>query len=71
MALLVKTTTGWLNPMEGRATIKRHVEWPASHPQGAGVLGVIAADVANINVALRQRVREPADLRWLPAEPRV
>jgi len=33
--------------------------------------GVIAADVANINVALRQRVREPADLRWLPAEPRV
>lgn len=30
--------TRWVNPSEGLATIKRHVERPASHPQGAGVL---------------------------------
>ena len=33
--------TRWLNPMEGLATIKRHVERPASHPQGAGVLDAV------------------------------
>jgi hypothetical protein len=41
MALLVKTPTRWLNPMEGLATIKRHVERPASHAQGAGVLDAV------------------------------
>lgn len=30
--------TRWINPAEGLATIKRHVERPATHPQGAGVL---------------------------------
>lgn len=30
--------TRWLNPAEGLATIKRHVERSAAHPQGAGVL---------------------------------
>lgn len=30
--------TRWTNPAEGLATIKRHVERPATHPQGAGVL---------------------------------
>jgi hypothetical protein len=33
--------TRWLNPMEGLATIKRHVERPATHPQGAGVLDAV------------------------------
>lgn len=28
----------WVNPAEGLATIKRHVERSATHPQGAGVL---------------------------------
>ena len=41
MALLFKTMTGWLSPMEGRATIKRHVERPASHARGAGVLDAV------------------------------
>ena len=41
MALLVKTPTRWLSPMEGLATIKRHVERPASHAQGAGVLDAV------------------------------
>ena len=30
--------TRWASPSEGIATIKRHVERPATHPQGAGVL---------------------------------
>ena len=30
--------TRWIGPNDGLATIKRHVERPASHPQGAGVL---------------------------------
>ena len=30
--------TRWMDPNNGLATIKRHVERPASHPQGAGVL---------------------------------
>jgi hypothetical protein len=30
--------TRWVNPAEGLATIKRHVERSAAHPQGAGVL---------------------------------
>jgi hypothetical protein len=30
--------TRWANPQEGLMTIKRHVERPASHPQGPGVL---------------------------------
>lgn len=30
--------TRWLNPAEALATIKRHVERSATHPQGAGVL---------------------------------
>lgn len=30
--------TRWLNPAEGLATIKRHVERSATHPQGVGVL---------------------------------
>ncbi|MDO9146833.1 MAG: hypothetical protein Q7U52_04070 [Hydrogenophaga sp.] len=30
--------TRWIAPNNGLATIKRHVERPASHPQGAGVL---------------------------------
>ena len=30
--------TRWVNPAEGLATIKRHVERVASHPQGVGVL---------------------------------
>jgi hypothetical protein len=28
----------WVSPADGIATVKRHVERPASHPQGAGVL---------------------------------
>jgi hypothetical protein len=39
--MLVKTTTHWLNAMEGLATTKRHVERPASHAQGAGVLDAV------------------------------
>jgi hypothetical protein len=35
---LGEVETRWVNPMEGLLTIKRHVERPASHPQGAGVL---------------------------------
>ena len=38
---LGEVETRWLNPMEGLATIKRHVERPASHPQGAGVLDAV------------------------------
>lgn len=30
--------TRWSAPQDGLATIKRHVERPATHPQGAGVL---------------------------------
>jgi len=30
--------TRWVNPQEGLATIKRHIDRPASHPQGAGML---------------------------------
>ena len=30
--------TRWVNPQEGLATIKRHIDRPATHPQGAGVL---------------------------------
>lgn len=30
--------TRWVSPAEGIATVKRHVERTASHPQGAGVL---------------------------------
>jgi hypothetical protein len=30
--------TRWVNPQEGLATIKRHVDRPATHPLGAGVL---------------------------------
>jgi len=30
--------TRWVNPAEGLATVKRHVERSAAHPQGAGVL---------------------------------
>ena len=41
MALLVKTTTRWLNPKERLAAIKRHVERPASRSQGAGVLDAV------------------------------
>jgi hypothetical protein len=33
--------TRWLNPAEGLATIKRHVERPTSHPQGAWVLDAV------------------------------
>jgi len=33
--------TRWMSPMEGHATIKRHVERPGSHPQGAGVLDAV------------------------------
>ncbi len=35
---LGETETRWVNPAEGLATIKRHVERVASHPQGVGVL---------------------------------
>jgi hypothetical protein len=35
---LGEVETRWVNPAEGLFTIKRHVERPASHPQGAGVL---------------------------------
>ena len=28
----------WVSPADGIPTVKRHVERPASHPQGAGVL---------------------------------
>lgn len=30
--------TRWVNPQQGLATIKRHIDRPATHPQGAGVL---------------------------------
>lgn len=33
-----ETETRWVSPAEGLSTIKRHVERPASHPMGAGVL---------------------------------
>ena len=33
-----ETETRWLSPELGIATIKRHVERPPTHPQGAGVL---------------------------------
>lgn len=32
------TETRWVGPQQGLATIKRHVDRPATHPQGAGVL---------------------------------
>ncbi len=35
---LGEAETRWTAPADGLATIKRHVERPASHPQGAGVL---------------------------------
>ncbi len=35
---LGETETRWVNPQASLATIKRHVERPATHPQGAGVL---------------------------------
>lgn len=35
---LGEVETRWANPAEGLATIKRHVERPATHPQGPGVL---------------------------------
>ena len=35
---LGEAETRWTAPGDGLATIKRHVERPASHPQGAGVL---------------------------------
>ena len=35
---LGEVETRWMNPMQGLLTIKRHVERPASHPQGEGVL---------------------------------
>ncbi|MBX3611255.1 MAG: hypothetical protein KF871_15290 [Hydrogenophaga sp.] len=35
---LGEAETRWAAPADGLATIKRHVERPASHPQGAGVL---------------------------------
>ncbi len=35
---LGEVETRWTNPSEGMATIKRHVERPGTHPQGAGVL---------------------------------
>lgn len=33
-----ETETRWMVPEAGIATLKRHVERPATHPQGAGVL---------------------------------
>lgn len=33
-----ETETRWVSPAEGVSTIRRHVERPASHPLGAGVL---------------------------------
>ena len=38
---LGEAETRWLSPQEGHATLKRHVERPASHPQGAGVLDAV------------------------------
>jgi hypothetical protein len=35
---LGESETRWISPADGIATVKRHVERPASHPQGAGVL---------------------------------
>lgn len=35
---LGETETRWVSPTEGLGTVKRHVERPASHPQGTGVL---------------------------------
>lgn len=35
---LGETETRWVAPADGISPIKRHVERPASHPQGAGVL---------------------------------
>jgi hypothetical protein len=35
---LGEAETRWVSPSEGIATVKRHVERPATHPQGAGVL---------------------------------
>jgi hypothetical protein len=33
-----ETETRWVSPDEGLGTVKRHVERPATHPRGAGVL---------------------------------
>lgn len=33
-----ETETRWISPAQGIATVKRHVERPATHPQGPGVL---------------------------------
>jgi hypothetical protein len=35
---LGETETRWVAPQAGIETVKRHVERPASHPQGPGVL---------------------------------
>ena len=35
---LGETETRWVAPADGISPVKRHVERPASHPQGAGVL---------------------------------
>lgn len=35
---LGETETRWVAPADGLPTVKRHVERPASHPQGPGVL---------------------------------
>jgi hypothetical protein len=36
-----ETEVRWLNPNDGLATIKRHVERPATHPMGASVLDAV------------------------------
>ena len=35
---LGETEVRWVSPADGIPTVKRRVERPASHPQGAGVL---------------------------------
>lgn len=35
---LGETEVRWVSPANGLSTVKRHVERPATHPQGAGVL---------------------------------
>lgn len=36
-----ETETRWISPAQGIGTVKRHVERPASHAQGAGVLDAV------------------------------
>ncbi|MDP1684091.1 hypothetical protein [Hydrogenophaga sp.] len=36
-----ETETRWISPAQGIATVKRHVERPATHAQGAGVLDAV------------------------------